>query len=170
MIGLFKSKNEKVLNEIKTFESRLNQAVIPLLQKPEKPIAGNGALMSMAVNIALHFLAIRDLKVFSKAAPYVLSHVASGFGYMVAIGSDGKVSFEEAADSIIREMESNQVRYSNALDKSPSSPEEALQECLDIFLESSGGWTFKGEAERAEAVILLCDELQCLMNRFRAIL
>jgi len=170
MIWPFKSKRERILDGIKTFENRLNQALIPLLQKPENPIAGNGALISMAVNIALYFIAIKNLKIFKKTAPYVISHTAVVFGSMVAIGSEGKVSAEVAAKSILHEMQNTQADYSNALEKSSSNPEEALHKCLDIFLESSGGWTFKDEMSRAEATILLSIELQHLMKKFRSIL
>ena len=170
MIWPFKSKNEKILNEVVAFEGRLNQAVVPLLQKPDKPVAGNGALMSMAVNIALHFLAVRNLKVFQKASVQIIAHAASTYGSMVAIGSEGKISVEDATNSILHEMQTTQSDYSHALEKSASNPEGALQECLDIFLERSGGWMFKGEVERAEAVVVLSAELQNLMGRFKSIL
>nr|MBI1231873.1 hypothetical protein [Cytophagales bacterium] len=170
MIWSFQNKNEKILNEVVAFEGRLNQALVPLLQKPEKPVAGNGALMSMAVNMALHFLAVRNLKIFQKASVHIIAHAASTFGSMVAIGSEGKISVEDATNSILHEMHTTQADYSNALAKSSSSPEGALQECLNIFLDRSGGWVFKGEAERAEAVVLLSAELRNLMSGFKRIL
>jgi len=170
MIWPFKSKNEKILNEVVAFESRLNQALVPLLQEPDKPIAANGALMSMAINMALHFLAIRNLKVFKQVSTDIIAHTVSAFGSSVAIASKGKVRVEDATNSILHEMQTTQTYYSDALDKSASNPEGALQECLDIFLDRSGGWAFKGEIERAEAVILLSAELQLLMSRFKFIL
>lgn len=170
MLWLFKSKSERACDEIKVFESRLNKSLAPLLQKPEKPIAGNGALMSMAVNMGLYFVALRKPKILEKVAVAILSDSASAFATVVAIGSKGKVKVEDAANTILHEMRSTQNAYFSALDKSGTNPEEALQGCLDIFLKSSGGWAFKGEVERAQAVALLGTELQNLMQRFRRLL
>lgn len=170
MIWPFKSKSEKVLKEILTFESRINKALVPLLDKPEKPIAANGALMSMAVNLALYLLAIKSTKVFEKASVEVIAHTVSAFGSTVAFASNGKVSVEDATESILRELTSTQAVYCDALAKARSMPEGGLQKCLDIFLERSGGWAFKDEIERARATIILGAELQRLMGRYKSIL
>ena len=122
MIWPFKSKSEKILKEVIVFESRLNRVLVPLLKKPEKPVAGNGALMSMAVNIALHFLAIRSPQAFEKASTEIIAHIVSAFGSALAMASKGRVRVEEATNSILYEMQATQADYSNALEKSPSNP------------------------------------------------
>lgn len=44
MIWPFKSKSIKILDEVTVFDRRLTLVLVPLLQEPEKPIAGKGAL------------------------------------------------------------------------------------------------------------------------------
>lgn len=170
MIWPFKSKSAKVLVEVATFDSRLTIALVPLLEKPEKPIAGKGALMSMTVNIALHFLAIRNPQLFEKIASDVIANAIATFASAAAIVSKGNIDVEIAGNVLFKEIQDTRDNYSDALVKSPSNPEGALQECLDIFLDRSGGWAFKGEVERAEAVVALSAELQNLMARFKYIL
>lgn len=126
--------------------------------------------MAMTVNMALHFLAIRSPQVFEKISNAVVANAVATFSSVAAIASKGEIDVELAANVLLREMQVTQADYSEALMKSPSNPEEALQECLDVFHESSGGWAFKGEVERAEAVIALSSELRRLMERFKVIL
>jgi len=169
MLGFFKNKNEKILGEIKAFEHRVNQKLTPMLKKPSNPKLGNSAIISMCINMAFHFLAIRNFKVFEKSSPYIISHIAANYGSMVHIGSEGRIGHEEAAISLIYEMQTTQEAYSEALSQSPYDPEGAFNDCLDIFIENSGGWLFKSEMDRFQAVILLCSETGCLMNRFKGI-
>ena len=168
MIWPFKSRAEKVFDEIKVFETRLNHALVPFLKQPEKPIAANGALMAMAINMALHFLAIRGPAVFEKVSFEVVAYAAPAFGSAVALASKGKVRVEDATHIILHEIQESREAYSDALFESP--PTRSLQLCLDILLERSGGWGFESEVERASAIVVLTSELQRLIRRYKTIL
>jgi len=169
MIGIFKSKNEKILSEVIAFEGRLNQALMPLLKESDKLIATKGALMAMAINIALYFLKIRNLQNYEEIFKHLTTHFSSVFGSVVEKISHGKISREIATSSFLREMQDTYEDYAVTLAKSVLNSEEALQGCLTIFLEKSGR-VFTSEMERLQAVIILGFELQNLMKRFRSIL
>lgn len=170
MLGFFKKNDEKVYYQIRGFEQRLNQSLVPLLNKPQKPILANAAMIGMATNIALYFLAARNLPFFQKHSKFFIYEIGMSFGEVVETATGGKVKKAEAAISLTKEMEKNGNFYCTALAKSPSNPQEALEECLKILSNSAEGWTFKGESEHAIAVIKLSEEITKLMTAFRSLI
>lgn len=170
MFNLFKKKNEKIYFQIREFEKRLNQAIVPLLEKPQKPILANAALIGMATNIALYFVAVRNSSFFQENAKFFLYEIGMTFGEAVEKMTRGKVKDKEAASSLIMAMNETEAKYTAALDKSATHPQEALDGCVQTFLDSAEGWEFKGEIERSMAVIKLSEEIQILMDKFRLIL
>lgn len=170
MFSFLKKKDEKIYDQIRDFEKRLNRAFAPLLEKPQKPILANAALIGMATNIALYFVAMKDVSFFQENTKFFLHEIGMGFGEVVETVTGEKVKKDEAATMLIKEMEKTSVLYCSSLDKSAVNPQEALDGCIQIFLDSAEGWEFKGEVERTMAVIKLSEEIKILMNRFRSTL
>lgn len=114
MLSLFKKKNEKIYFEIREFEKRLNQAFVPLLERPQKPILANAALIGMATNISLYFIAVRNLSFFQENAKFFLYEIGMTFGEAVEKMTSGKVKDKEAANSLIEAMKETEVKYTAA--------------------------------------------------------
>lgn len=170
MFGLFKSKTEKLFNEIMSFENRLMQRITPYFDDPTHPTLATQAMMAMATNIGIYFITVRKPDFSQKQIKILISNVASNYGAIVENITNGVSTEDAVATSLIQEMNQTKDFYFGALDQSAVHPEAAIQGCLDTLMKSAGGWEFKNEDERATANVMLSEEITSLMKRFRTII
>ena len=167
MFGFFKSKSNKIYDQIVIFKDQLEKEIDPFLEEEKYSIKRQAAFIALALNISFYFVGIRNNSLLHESSSNILKSFLVPFGDVVSQISRGAVSPEQAATSLLSEIGKTKQDYFLALDKSATEPESSLQECLDIFLKSAGDLSFKSEMERSLAVIALSRQIKILMDKFR---